>query len=525
MMFSDHVTYVFVVGSVQLRELGLCVVRDPRMCCVWRHPLSGAEDEARRRFPLLFARRKILMFSLVLLFMGSRQVGSRSRMRNVVRLRRVGQVSGAAGYDGSSESSSSSESASDSNFEDENVVESTESSHETGSSEFEEAEVLEEVEEESDHLEGMNFFAGTGAIPQASDSFNYHTVAVNIIDISSRESSLWISMPAWSPAFSLGGSLDYSLESIGQSFDPYNEYHYSPMPMESPPANPKVGTGAREVDMEVQPEIVRDVQMMESTQNGRTRPNGALGGQVEKGSTSRRPASNVQDSRNIPTEEECNVCGADDHHTRACTRIRSQPDLSAYLICSSCETRGHFIADCPMTNVTIAVPISVVPPTSLLDQPHLQQEDQTLETLTLLGVLIGVLVAAKFCVVERCVCNLVVLWTDMSLDILLPKDSCMCGKIWNQRKSWYRSATSVQRFRVVNVKVQSRQRMFKSRRAVWGFKRSDGVIFLPRRIFVQSVHGHVCKTRAISDRASEEATKAVTEALRPECMMFEMVMS
>jgi len=154
------------------------------------------------------------------------------------------------------------------------------------------------------------------------------------------------------------------LERIGQSFDQYYEYHYSPMPMESPPANPKVGTGAREVDMEVQPEIVRDVQMMESSHNGRTKPNGALGGQVEKGSTNRRPASNVQDSRNIPTEEECNVCGADDHHTRACTRIRSQPDLSAYLICSSCDTRGHFIADCPMTNVTRAVPISVVPPTS-----------------------------------------------------------------------------------------------------------------------------------------------------------------
>ncbi|XP_048627233.1 uncharacterized protein LOC125595781 [Brassica napus] len=199
--------------------------------------------------------------------------------------------------------------------------------------------------------------------PEVIEISSDSTVAVNIIGISSRESSLWISMPAWSPAFSLGGSLDYSLESIGQSFDPYYEYHYSPMPMESPPANPKVGTGAREVDMEVQPEIVRDVQMMESTQNGRTRPNGALGGQVEKGSTSRRPASNVQDSRNIPTEEECNVCGADDHHTRACTRIRSQPDLSAYLICSSCETCGHFIADCPMTNVTRAVPISVAPPT------------------------------------------------------------------------------------------------------------------------------------------------------------------
>jgi len=40
MMFSDHVTSVFVVGSVQLGDLGLCVVRDPGMCCVWRHPLS-----------------------------------------------------------------------------------------------------------------------------------------------------------------------------------------------------------------------------------------------------------------------------------------------------------------------------------------------------------------------------------------------------------------------------------------------------------------------------------------------------
>ena len=61
----------------------------------------------------------------------------------MVRLRKVGQVTEAAGYDGSSESSSSSESESDSNFENENVVERTESSHETGSSEFEEAEVLE----------------------------------------------------------------------------------------------------------------------------------------------------------------------------------------------------------------------------------------------------------------------------------------------------------------------------------------------------------------------------------------------
>lgn len=38
-------------------------------------------------------------------------------------------------------------------------------------------------------------------------------------------------------------------------------------------------------------------------------------------------------------------------------------------------------------------PLFLLP--ALLDQPHLQQEDQTLETLTLLGVLFGVLVAAK----------------------------------------------------------------------------------------------------------------------------------
>ncbi|WZZ88529.1 hypothetical protein YC2023_117108 [Brassica napus] len=76
------------------------------------------------------------------------------------------------------------------------------------------------------------------------------TLAVNIIDISSRETSPWIPMPALSPAFSLGGSIDFSLEIIGQSFDPYYEYHYSPMPMESSPTNP--GTEARDVDMEVQ---------------------------------------------------------------------------------------------------------------------------------------------------------------------------------------------------------------------------------------------------------------------------------
>ncbi|KAL0853279.1 hypothetical protein Bca101_058431 [Brassica carinata] len=318
---------------------------------------------------------------------GSRQGGGRPRMRNVVRLRIVGQSSGTVGYDGSSESissSDSSESEYDSNFEEENVVESSESSQETGSSEFEEAEVLEEIEEESDHLEQMNIFQGVGVNPQASsDSVNFQydygneywaameisssdveiieppppevieissdsTVAVNIVDISSHENSPWIPMPAWSPAFSLGGSLDYSMESIGQSFDPYYEYHYSPMPMESSPTNQEVGYPIKKSDMEVQQETEREVQMMEGTQNGMTRTCGTLGRQMEQ----------------IPIEEECNVCGAEAHHTQACTRIRSQPNLSAYLICSSCETRGHFVANCPMTNVIRTVPISVVPPTS-----------------------------------------------------------------------------------------------------------------------------------------------------------------
>ncbi|KAJ4889280.1 hypothetical protein Rs2_29028 [Raphanus sativus] len=329
---------------------------------------------------------------------GSRQVGSGSRMRNVVRLRRVGQASGAAGYDGSSESSSSSDSESDSNFEDENVVESTESSHETGSSEFEEAEVLDEIEEESDHLEGMNFFSG--AFPQASsDSFNYQygygneiweameisssdveiieppppeiieissdsTVAVNVIDISSPENSPWVPMPVWSPTFTLGGSLDFSLESIGQTSDPYYEYHYSPMPMEFSSTNQEVGTEEMGVDMEVHQETEREVHVMESTQNGMIRTNGTLGGQVEKGNTSGAPVENVQNSQDVPTRGNCNLCGASNHHTRECTRIRSQPDLSVYLICSSCETRGHFVADCPMTNVIRTVPISIVPPVS-----------------------------------------------------------------------------------------------------------------------------------------------------------------
>ncbi|KAH0867131.1 hypothetical protein HID58_074153 [Brassica napus] len=150
-------------------------------------------------------------------------------------------------------------------------------------------------------------------------------------------------MPAWSLAFSLGGSIDFSLESIGHSFDHYYKYHYSPMPMESSPTNPEVGTEAREVDMEVQQENEREVQMMEGTQNGMTRTSGALGRQVEKRGTSGGPASKVKDSRDIPTGKECNVCGAG---------------------CSSCETRGNFVADCPMTSVIQNVPISVFPPAS-----------------------------------------------------------------------------------------------------------------------------------------------------------------
>ncbi|XP_048610065.1 uncharacterized protein LOC125585308 [Brassica napus] len=202
-------------------------------------------------------------------------------------------------------------------------------------------------------------------LPEVIEISSDSTVAINIVDISSRENSPWIPMPAWSPAFSLGGSLDFSMESIGQSSDPYYEYHYSPMPTESSLTDPEVGKEAREVNMEVQQETRKEDQMMESTQNGTTRTSGALGRQVEKGSTSGGPASNVEDSRDVPTGKGCNMCGAVDHRTWVCTRIKSQPDLSAYLICSSCETRGHFVADCPLNSVNRAVPISVVPPASL----------------------------------------------------------------------------------------------------------------------------------------------------------------
>ncbi|KAL0864686.1 hypothetical protein Bca101_043804 [Brassica carinata] len=309
--------------------------------------LAGSEDGARRSFLLLFARRKDVAG------------GGRPRMRNVVRLRIFGQSSGTAGYDGSSESSSSSDSSkseSDSNFEDENVVESSESSHETGSSEFEEAEVLEEIEEESDHLEHMNIFQGVGVNPQASsDSINFQygygneywaameisssdveiieppppetidissdsTVAVKIFDVSSRETSPWIEMPAWSPSFSLGGSLEFSMESIGQSFDPYYEYHYLPMPMESSPTNQEAGTEAVGVDMEVQQETRRENQMMEGTQNGTTRTSGTLRGTWET----------------MGMTEDCALCGLSDHHGQACLRVRNQPELSRFAVCTSC---------------------------------------------------------------------------------------------------------------------------------------------------------------------------------------------
>ncbi|KAG5377789.1 hypothetical protein IGI04_025631, partial [Brassica rapa subsp. trilocularis] len=455
-MFSSHVTLVFVFGSVQGGEVGLRGVQGSRDVTIEGRAFAGCVGRDQLLAGLITVLIKIVMlpgrsglvrprmlrgcsnggirawlryrafvggFSNVLSSkkesqtttlgnwhvnclglvsgVGNRQGGSRLRMRNVERLRRVSQVSGVAGYDGSSESSSSSESESDSNFENENVVESTESSHVTVSSEFEEAWVLEEIEEKSVHLVGMNFFQGMEAISQASsDSFNFQygygnelweameinsTVAVNIVDISSRETSPWIPIPAWSQAFSFGGSIDFSLESIGQSFDPHYEYHYSPMPIVSSPANPEAGIEARKVDMEVQQGTEREVQMMEGTQNGMTRTSGALGGQVEKGGTSGGPASNVKDSRDIPTGKECNVCGAGDYHTWACTRIRSQPDLNAYLICSSCEAHGHFVADFPMTSVIRAVPIS----------PHLQREDRTVETLAILGTLVIELMGAK----------------------------------------------------------------------------------------------------------------------------------
>ncbi|KAG2322948.1 hypothetical protein Bca52824_016161 [Brassica carinata] len=140
-----------------------------------------------------------------------------------------------------------------------------------------------------------------------------------MIDVSSRETSPWIAMPAWSPAFSLGGSLDFSMESIGQSFDPYYEYHYSPMPMESSPTNQEAGTEAVGVDMEVQQETRREDQMMEGTQNGMTRTSGTLRGTWET----------------MGMTEDCALCGLSDHRGRACPRVRDQPELSRFAVCTS----------------------------------------------------------------------------------------------------------------------------------------------------------------------------------------------
>ena len=75
------------------------------------------------------------------------------------------------------------------------------------------------------------------------------------------------------------------------------------MPMVSSPANPEAEIEARKVDMDVQQETEREVQMMEGTQKGMTRTSGALGGQVEKGGTSGGPASNIKLSRHSNREE------------------------------------------------------------------------------------------------------------------------------------------------------------------------------------------------------------------------------
>ncbi|KAG2323675.1 hypothetical protein Bca52824_016888 [Brassica carinata] len=128
-------------------------------------------------------------------------------MRNVVRLRIVGQSSGTAGYDGSSESSSPkvipANPKSDSNFEDENVVESSESSHETGRLNLKKLKRGSQSEASSD---SYNYLYGYGnelwedmeisssdveiiepPPPEIIDISSDSTVAVNIIDVSSRD--------------------------------------------------------------------------------------------------------------------------------------------------------------------------------------------------------------------------------------------------------------------------------------------------------------------------------------------------
>ena len=130
--------------------------------------------------------------------------------------------------------------------------------------------------------------------------------------------------------------------------DPYYKYHYLPMPMESSLPNPEAGTEAIGVDMEVQQETGREVQMMEGTQNGTTRTSGTLRGTWET----------------MGMTEDCALCGLSDHRGRACPRVRDQPELSRFAVCTTCTRSGHFVADCPMTSVTRAIPITVVPPTS-----------------------------------------------------------------------------------------------------------------------------------------------------------------
>lgn len=145
----------------------------------------------------------------------------------------------------------------------------------SGSSEFEEAEVLEEIEEESDHFEGLGLFPDMKAIPQVStptfsdifgdgngeeedmfisssdveiieppppeiiDISSDNTVVVNIVDVSSREGSTWIPMPAWSPLITLTPEFDDTSFGGGnvmsQMSKPYDEYYYEPMPTEREP--------------------------------------------------------------------------------------------------------------------------------------------------------------------------------------------------------------------------------------------------------------------------------------------------
>ncbi|KAG2330233.1 hypothetical protein Bca4012_020174 [Brassica carinata] len=51
-----------------------------------------------------------------------------------------------------------------------------------------------------------------------------------------------------------------------------------------------------------------------------------------------------------------------DHRARECTRVRSQPDLIYFAICTLCAGSGHLAVDFPNSNVVQPASTSDLPP-------------------------------------------------------------------------------------------------------------------------------------------------------------------